>query len=238
MIDIPPRPGHEPQIAAANARHKTLRMVKSDRMAGSIPVWINGNGESQRNTIENTLSAAAQGRPAPNLAPGKTLAYRDPAGQASANTREEKEFGFADLLDMVNPLQHIPVLNTVYREITGDTIRPISQIIGGAVFGGPLGAAGGIVNAIVQEETGSDLTGAAMALMLNGHLPRAAKIHGSPEARLSAAAAPPETPSTNDIPGGLLAFTDLKHAQTQAPPTTRFANGETVTWDAPRRPVA
>lgn len=28
------------------------------------------------------------------------------------------------LLDIINPLQHIPVLNTIYRAATGDTIAP------------------------------------------------------------------------------------------------------------------
>lgn len=47
---------------------------------------------------------------------------------------------FRDVLDLVNPLQHIPVLGTLYRRVTGDTLAPVIRIAGGALFGGPLGA--------------------------------------------------------------------------------------------------
>ena len=31
---------------------------------------------------------------------------------------------------MINPLQHIPVVSYLYRQFTGDSIRPIGQIVG------------------------------------------------------------------------------------------------------------
>jgi len=46
---------------------------------------------------------------------------------------------FADLLDIINPLQHIPVISTIYRAITGDEIGLGSRLVGGALFGGPAG---------------------------------------------------------------------------------------------------
>ncbi len=46
---------------------------------------------------------------------------------------------FSDLLDVVNPLQHIPVVSTLYRRLTGDHIDPAMQLAGGALYGGPLG---------------------------------------------------------------------------------------------------
>jgi len=50
-------------------------------------------------------------------------------------------FGFRDVLDLVNPLQHIPVVGNVYRKLTGDEIAPGMRVAGGALFGGPVGAA-------------------------------------------------------------------------------------------------
>lgn len=50
-------------------------------------------------------------------------------------------FGFRDVLDLVNPLQHIPIVGNVYRELTGDTLAPGIRVAGGALFGGPIGAA-------------------------------------------------------------------------------------------------
>lgn len=48
---------------------------------------------------------------------------------------------FADVLDMINPLHHIPLIGSIYRKLTGDTIDPAIRIAGGALFGGPIGAA-------------------------------------------------------------------------------------------------
>ncbi len=33
-------------------------------------------------------------------------------------------FSFGDIVDIINPLQHIPVVSTIYREMTGDDIGP------------------------------------------------------------------------------------------------------------------
>lgn len=73
--------------------------------------------------------------------------------------KKPDSFGFFDLLDMINPLQHVPVVNIAYRAITGDEIKPISQIIGGAVFAGPAGVAAGLINTVIREETGQDING-------------------------------------------------------------------------------
>jgi hypothetical protein len=79
------------------------------------------------------------------------------SSSTEAPAATDDSFGFLDLVDMINPLQHIPIVSTLYRAVTGDTIKPISQIVGGAAFGGFIGAAGGIANAIVTSETGKDI---------------------------------------------------------------------------------
>lgn len=59
---------------------------------------------------------------------------------------------FGDLItDMVNPLQHIPVIGQLYRAVTGDEIAPASQVAGGAIFGGPIGGLISLASAIFGE---------------------------------------------------------------------------------------
>lgn len=65
-------------------------------------------------------------------------------------------FSFGALLDIVNPLQHIPIVGTVYRAITGDSIGPASRIAGGTLFGGVVGLVASTIDSLVQEETGRD----------------------------------------------------------------------------------
>lgn len=65
-------------------------------------------------------------------------------------------FTFGDFLDIINPLQHIPVVSTIYRAITGDKINPGARIAGGGLFGGPIGAVASMISGMVEEATGKD----------------------------------------------------------------------------------
>lgn len=75
------------------------------------------------------------------------------------------EFGFSDFLDIVNPLQHIPVVSTIYRELTGDELGAPARILGGALFAGPLGAAAGAASAAVEAVSGKDPGAHAVAFL-------------------------------------------------------------------------
>lgn len=138
---------------AQGAGQSVFRKVLSsdDRINGSIPVW--GPPETPAEEVLQTLGSAGSSK----LSPGTNLALSLSADTATDKPAQDESFGFLDVIDMINPLQHIPLIGTAYRALTGDTIKPISQIIGGAAFGGFIGAAGGLANAIVQEETGKDI---------------------------------------------------------------------------------
>ena len=73
------------------------------------------------------------------------------------------EFTFDDFLDIINPLHHLPVISSIYREMTGDQISPHARIIGGGIFGGGSGFVAAIANAISEEATGRDLGDNLMA---------------------------------------------------------------------------
>ena len=75
------------------------------------------------------------------------------------------EFGFSDFLDIINPLQHIPVVSTIYRELTGDELGAPARILGGALFAGPLGAAAGAASAAVEAVSGKDPGAHAVAFL-------------------------------------------------------------------------
>jgi hypothetical protein len=77
-------------------------------------------------------------------------------------TTERLAFGddgltFGDVLDVVNPLQHIPVVSTVYREVTDDEISNLPRLLGSGLFGGLFSLAGAAVNVVVREFTGKDI---------------------------------------------------------------------------------
>jgi hypothetical protein len=65
---------------------------------------------------------------------------KTPVAETTTSLFGEDGFTFGDIIDIVNPLQHIPIINSIYRKISGDTIAPAMEIAGGALFGGPIGA--------------------------------------------------------------------------------------------------
>lgn len=79
------------------------------------------------------------------LTPDKTetLVEDSPSATPFANG-ETPDLG--DLIDVVNPLQHIPLVNQYYRDWTGDDIGYLSQVAGGAFWGGSVGVATSFIN--------------------------------------------------------------------------------------------
>lgn len=97
-------------------------------------------------------------------AEGNSFAEPDGSDSALEGLFGADGIGFRDLLDIVNPLQHLPVVGTLYRAVTGDALAPGSRILGGTLFGGIGGFIVSLVNAVIENETGSDLGEKALAL--------------------------------------------------------------------------
>ncbi|HWD26842.1 MAG TPA: hypothetical protein VG387_06735 [Rhizomicrobium sp.] len=63
---------------------------------------------------------------------------------------------FHDVLDAINPLQHLPVIGTLYRDLTGEQIKPFPKAAGDLLYGGPLGFVGSIADTVFEKITGKD----------------------------------------------------------------------------------
>jgi hypothetical protein len=91
---------------------------------------------------------------------------------AQADGSEPKNsMSFGDLIDTVNPLQHIPVVSSIYRELTGDTISNQARIAGGTLYGGPIGFVASMIDSAIDEVTGDDLGGHIMAGLFGNDRP-------------------------------------------------------------------
>ncbi len=110
------------------------------------------------------------------------LGYHDPTlgvgidarGEFGGMESADGEGFFSTLLDIINPLQHIPLVSNLYREITGDQISPSARILGGGLFGGPIGLASASANAIFEQASGDDILGHALAMFSGDTAPDAA----------------------------------------------------------------
>lgn len=114
-------------------------------------------------------------------------------------------FTFGDLIDLLNPLQHIPVVSTVYRAITGDTIAAGPRLLGGALLGAPfggaligtgLGFATAAANTLIERKTGKDVGQHLLALL---HTPK--NLEGPPIVVAAKAHIPP--PAFSEVPPAL-----------------------------------
>lgn len=86
------------------------------------------------------------------------------AKQLTMFAEGDEEASFWDFLDVINPLQHIPIVNNLYREATGDKIGVAARLVGGTLFGGPLGLLASAANCVLEESTGHDAGGHVIAL--------------------------------------------------------------------------
>lgn len=224
MLETAIKPQSQADAAPQQTR-KILRWETNDRMGGKVPIW--DTAKTAKDSVSMELASAANPH---DESFNAALAYAD----ASAGVTEDEAFGFGDLVDMVNPLQHLPVVGVLYREVTGDQIKPISRIIGGGLFGGGIGAASGLIDTVVEYETGTDMAGNAMALVKDGKAPHfRGEIAKSIDTSGTAALAEFKD-NTNEMEelGTALSFADLgQTAPQKTPPTTyqvAMADGRTA----------
>ena len=98
----------------------------------------------------------------PPAPPGR-FGYELAAAPEASGGGEDGASFLENLIDIVNPLQHLPVVSTIYREMTGDGMTPFARVVGGGLYGGVIGFAVAAVNAAIEESSGTDLGGHVMA---------------------------------------------------------------------------
>jgi hypothetical protein len=84
----------------------------------------------------------------------------EPGRATAAAGSEESGFDFRDVLSMLNPLQYLPVLGSIYRAVTGDTIpeavRDIGSLVVSGLWGGPMGVAISAATTALEKLAGID----------------------------------------------------------------------------------
>lgn len=85
------------------------------------------------------------------------------ASAAAAGPAEQGESFFHHILDVINPLQHLPVISTIYRAITGEHIGNIEKIAGDTLYGGLWGAVASVADVAFEAVTGKSVEDTALA---------------------------------------------------------------------------
>ncbi len=167
-ISAPPVLAAAPALAALSGRREPVpafAATKTDMASTetAAPIeWVKGNAAyaARPVTAEEAVALADDGA---SLIP-KGAGFFGEDGMTTA-----------DFFSIINPLQHLPLIGALYRDLTGDTLKPGSRILGGMLFGGPLGMVSGAFNAGIEQELGTDSGGAMLALLRGKPLGEAAK---------------------------------------------------------------
>ncbi len=132
-----------------SVKRAVMRLDPQARTAGPIPTFDRMIRENDLLSQESASSVKTQ-----QLVPGET---------AQETKSDDDDYRFSDMIDIINPLQHLPVIGTFYRKWTGDELKPMSSILGGALFGGPIGAVASTANVVIKSETGKDIAENALS---------------------------------------------------------------------------
>ncbi|MDH3231888.1 MAG: hypothetical protein OEQ29_00050 [Alphaproteobacteria bacterium] len=128
------------------------------------PELWNGSALLPSGKVATRYGAAASRAAGAASATGGTPAAVTAPAKSSSGLKlwDGGSFDFHDILDVINPLHHLPIVNSIYRAETGDEIGAVPRILGSMLYGGGLvgalvGAASAVVNIVVEHETGKDL---------------------------------------------------------------------------------
>ncbi|MDQ6959648.1 MAG: hypothetical protein Q9M27_01365, partial [Mariprofundaceae bacterium] len=134
--------------------------------------------------------------------PVNTVAAKKPSG-----LWETGSFSFRDIIDAINPLQHIPIISTIYRKLTGDSMGYASRIVGDTLFGGVFGSfisglVSAVANVFMDAATGKDIGEHMVAAVMPETAPATAPLvyTAKPENRQTIVHASPQGVSeTQDV---------------------------------------
>lgn len=199
--------------AASSAAHEGARfdaLVKEAAaqppVASSLPPEADGRPPTSQATAVDAL-ASRQNVPGrafmtdDQMTSGLgTLASASPSSPSSppqtGTDADQRPWSFFDFLDVINPLQHIPIVSTLYRAITGDEIKSVTKIAGSTLFGGPVGAALAVADVAYTKTAGQgrDAGATMMAALRDDKAPAPAVMTASASQDFTVAAA--TTPET------------------------------------------
>lgn len=157
--------------------------------------------------------------PAPSAAASESVTVT--ANKADASETSGEDF-FHHLLDVVNPLQHLPVIGTIYRAITGDRIGAIEKIAGDTLYGGLWGAVSSIADVAFEDITGKSFEDTAFAWIKGEEETEVASR--KVEARVIAWADTPPSAQMPELPSDDVSVSSNTAASPAGPDITALTN--------------
>ena len=112
------------------------------------------------------------------------------AGHADETKAGRTGFSFGDLIDVINPLQHIPGIAELYRSVTNDRISDDARTAGNMLYGLALGGPIGLGAMMAYTAAGDQMKGVADAQVPDV----------SPVAQVATTDVPQKVPENVEVP--------------------------------------
>jgi hypothetical protein len=158
-----------------------------------------------------------------------------PPASAPASNGDGESF-FHHILDVINPLQHLPVVGTIYRAITGEHIGPIEKIAGDGLYGGIWGAASATADVAFEAITGKSVEDTVLAwLKGNDNVAVANAKVGAPKIAFNASLPSADMPS---LPGAATAIAQAQPAGNSIAALMASMNAQGLSGDMASRAMA
>lgn len=122
-----------------------------------------------------------------------------PGATAGAPQAGTPDTTFSDLLGIINPLQHLPIISTIYRAITGDKIGMPEKIMGDTLYGGPLGFVSSVADSLFQSLTGKNVGDTVLAFLTGDGSSAPANVAAAPASVTPASAVSLPTPDLSAL---------------------------------------
>lgn len=108
----------------------------------------------------NSIAATPVLRPPPTrIAPALEEERTPPATVAAGGEAQaQQDPKFSDVVAILNPLQNLPIVGTIYRKLTDDVPHPAARALGGLLWGGPFGLVGAILTYVAEQVSGKSTT--------------------------------------------------------------------------------
>lgn len=156
---------------------------------------------------------------------------------ASNSDSASSGFSFHDLIEIVNPLQHIPIVSTIYRALTGDQPKTFDKAAGDLLYGGPIGFIASLADSLFEKVTGHDVGSTVLALLTGSGKtqPVAVASNANPPqtAIPSGAFEPVSLPQTSDMTS-LWKSLSLKGIDAATAQQAAFAYQRAITLTSPQ----
>lgn len=143
-----------------------------------------------------------------------------PSGKSSDFFGEDG-LTFRDVLDAVNPLNHIPIVSDIFQSATGHQPSTASQLAGGTLIGGPVGFVASLATSIFEAATGNSPAKALYAALAGEETTQVASLAEEADTMAVASAASPANPPSANVALTLASLDPETQAALQAAPSSK-----------------